>query len=66
VLVAQQVSKAEFAGFGFGFLAGVERSVFGTQLLGRIAGHPENVFVSHSCLSKSRENAEPNGSTYAR
>jgi hypothetical protein len=51
VLVAQQVSKAEFAGFDFRFLAGVERAVFGSQLLGRVAGHPENVFVRHTYLS---------------
>jgi len=51
VLVAQQVSEAEFAGFDFRFLAGVERAVFGSQLLGRVARHPENVFVSHAYLS---------------
>src|SRR5450759_945819 len=51
VLVAQQVSKAEFAGFDFRFLPGVERPVFGPQLLGRVAGHPENVLVSHTYLS---------------
>jgi hypothetical protein len=51
VLVAQQVSKAEFAGFDFRFFAGVERPVLGSQLLGRVARHPENVFVSHAYLS---------------
>ena len=51
VLVAQKVSKAEFAGFDFRFFAGVERAVFGSQLLGRVARHPENVFVSHAYLS---------------
>src|ERR1700704_6862919 len=51
VLVAQQVTKAELAGFDFRFLAGVERAVFGSRLLGRVARHPENVFVSHTYLS---------------
>jgi hypothetical protein len=36
VLVAQQVSKAEFAGLDLRFLPGVERPVFGPQLLGRV------------------------------
>jgi hypothetical protein len=26
----------------------VERPIFGPQLLSRVAGHPENVFVRHS------------------
>jgi len=51
VLVAQQVSEAEFAGFDFRFFAVLERAVFGAQLLGRVARHPENVFVSHAYLS---------------
>jgi len=48
VLVAQQVSKAELAGFEFRFFPGMERPVFGAQWLGRVAGHPENIFVSHT------------------
>src|SRR5947207_355941 len=51
VLVAKQVSEAEFAGFGFGFGAGVERAVLGAELLGRVAGHPESFFISHTYLS---------------
>jgi hypothetical protein len=51
VLVAQQVSKTEFAGFAFRLLPGVERTVFGPQLLGRVAGHPKNVLVEHTYLS---------------
>src|SRR5208282_868434 len=51
VLVAQQVSKAEFTGFAFRLLPGVERTVFGPQLLGRVAGHPKNVLVEHTYLS---------------
>ena len=51
VLVAQQVSKAKFAGFDFRFFAGVERAVFGSQLLGRVARHPKSVLVSHAYLS---------------
>jgi hypothetical protein len=50
VFVTQQVSKAEFAGFDFRFLAGVERPIFGSQLLGRVASHPESIFVSHTYL----------------
>ena len=53
MFVAQQVSKTELAGFYFRLFAGVERAVFGSQLLGRVARHPENVFVSHAYL-KSR------------
>src|SRR5271166_1057700 len=48
MFVAQQVSKAEFAGLVFCFLAGVEWPVFGSQLLGRVARHPENILVSHT------------------
>src|SRR5260221_9128196 len=51
VLVAEQVSEAEFARLGFGFSARVEGAVFGAQLLGRIAGHPESFFESHTYLS---------------
>jgi hypothetical protein len=51
MLVTQQISKAKFAGFDFRFFTGVERSVFRPKLLRRIAGHPENVFVSHNYLS---------------
>jgi hypothetical protein len=29
----------------------MEGSVFGAQLLGRVAGHPESLFVSHTYLS---------------
>src|SRR5271163_677648 len=36
VFVTEQVSEAQFAGFEFSFFAGVERSVFGAQLLGRV------------------------------
>src|ERR1039458_9969300 len=53
VLVAQQVSRTEFAGFAFRLLPGVERTVFGPQLLGRVAGHPKNVLVEHT-LPQSR------------
>ncbi len=35
MLVAEQVSEAEFMGFGFGFGAGVEGAVLGAKLLGR-------------------------------
>jgi len=55
VLVAEQVSKSEFAGFDLGFFAGVEGPVFGPQLLHRIAGHPENIFVSHTHPSQVRK-----------
>src|ERR1700688_604037 len=48
VLVAQQESETQFARLDLGFLAGVERPIFGPQLLGRVAGHPENIFVRHS------------------
>src|SRR5262249_30749563 len=52
VFVAEQVSEAELAGLVFGFGAGVKGSVFGSQLLGRVAGHPESFFVAHAYLSR--------------
>jgi len=48
VFIAKQVSEAKFAGLEFGFLAGMERPIFGTQLLSRVASHPERIFVSHA------------------
>ena len=55
VFVAQKVSKAEFARLGFCFFAGVEWPVFGSQLLSRVASHPENVFWGHNYLSLGRK-----------
>jgi hypothetical protein len=55
VLVAQKVAKAEFSSFDFGFFARVKRPIFGSQLFSRVAGHPENVFISHSFLSLRAE-----------
>src|SRR4030088_1047206 len=43
VLVAQQVSKAGLAAFDFLFSTSVERAVFRSQLLGRVARHPKSV-----------------------
>jgi hypothetical protein len=51
VFVAEKVSETELAGFEFSLFAGVERPIFGSQLLGRVASHPENVLVSHIHLS---------------
>jgi hypothetical protein len=41
-------------------LPGVERTVFGPQLLRRVAGHPKNVLVEHTYLSPglNERNAE--------
>ncbi len=50
--LAQRVWKVtpDF-GVRFGFGAGVEGAVLGAELLGRVAGHPESFFVSHTYLS---------------
>src|SRR5215471_3531061 len=47
VFVAQQVSKTELAGFYLSFLPSMKRSVFGAELLGRVARHPESILVCH-------------------
>ena len=49
VLIAEQVTESQLAGFGFRLGTGVERAILRPQLLGRIAGHPEGFFVVHSC-----------------
>src|SRR5262245_4897528 len=54
VLVAQDIAKAQVAGFTLGFGAGVKRPIFGPQLLGRITGHPKRLLVDHS--ASPREN----------
>lgn len=47
MLVAEEISEAELSGFEFRLGAGVEGSVLGPQLLGRVARHPESLFVGH-------------------
>jgi len=52
VLVAEEVSKNLVCGLRFSASARVvEGAVFGAELLGRIAGHPESFFESHTYLS---------------
>ena len=48
MFVAKQVIEAQFPGLALGLSAGVERAIFGAQLLGGIAGHPKSFFVGHS------------------
>lgn len=50
VLVAQQVAKVKIAGLGLGLSAGMKRTIFSSQLLGRVASHPKRLFVMHSNL----------------
>jgi len=54
VFVAQKVPKSQLSGFLLGFFTGMKRTVFGSQLLGRIASHPENVLVRHAFQSPAQ------------
>src|SRR5271154_5824702 len=47
MLVAQEVTKSQLAGFGLGFSTSVKRSIFGSQLLGRVTSHPESFLMCH-------------------
>ena len=47
MLVAQNVAKAELAGFALGLGASVEWAVLGSELLGRVTRHPEGFLVDH-------------------
>lgn len=47
MLVAEEVSETQLSGFEFRLGTGMEGSVLGPQLLGRIARHPEGFFVRH-------------------
>src|SRR5579871_3356733 len=47
MLVAEQVSKAQPPGFGFGFGTVSERAIFGPKLVGGVARHPKGFDVRH-------------------
>src|SRR2546423_5081131 len=53
MLVAEQVTKAQLAGFHFRFQAAGKRPVLGAGVVNRVACHPEGFFVGHSYLGRS-------------
>jgi hypothetical protein len=54
MLIAQQLSKAEFVGLALCLRPGVKRAIFSPQLLRGITRHPKRLFVGHSvCPGRS-------------
>src|SRR5215471_17526048 len=57
VLVPQKVAEPKFPGFRLGLSPSVEWSIFGSQLLGRVASHPKRLLVDHPGLAPGCEAA---------
>lgn len=47
MLITEEISETQLSGFEFRLGTGMEGSVFGPQLLSRIARHPKGFFVRH-------------------
>jgi hypothetical protein len=61
MLVPKQEIESQLSRLHLRFRAGMKRAVFGTQLFGRVASHPESLHVSHPTLAVlARSGAKPN------